>query len=236
MATLLDLLTGSLRLIGSANPGEALDATTAKDALQALNGLIETLNLEHLTNPAGVAQVNVTTTPGQAVRTIGVGGNFDAPRPVVIDKATVKAGGCDYPVEILSDDDWADIPIKNVAGIPTGLYYEDTYPLGKVHLYPVPDAAYSMTLWCWSSLPTYTMADLNAELVLPPGYARMYRFNLALELAAEYGREPSMSVVNNAVEAKAAIKRANHVAPVAAVDAALRQGRGSCGLAGFLGG
>jgi len=238
MATLQDLLTGSLRLIGAANPGEALDAVTAQDALQALNGLIETLNLEHLTNPTGLTRVDVTTTPGKAAHTIGSGGDFDTSRPVVIEKAFVTIGAGEYEVEVVDDSEWAEIPIKNMTGLPTRLFYDPEFPLGKVYLHPKPSQAYSMALWCWDQLPTYTMDDLNSELVLPPGYARMYRYNLALELAAEYGREPSVAVVNNAVESKAAIKRANHTTPVMGVDDAMLQGGCSngSGLAGFLGG
>jgi len=239
VATVLDLLTGSLRLIGAANPGEALDAQTAKDALQALNDRIETLNLEHLTNPKGVTRLDVTTTPNQAAHTIGTGGNFNVPRPVVIDKALVTFAGAEHPVEIVDDDHWAAIPIKDMAGLPTTLYYEPAYPLGKVHLYPKPDGAYSLALWCWDSLPTYTMAQLNVEMPLPPGYRRMLRFNLALDLASDgYGKEPSASVVNNAVESLAAIKRANHTTPIMEVDGAFLQGGCPAGgdRAAFMGG
>lgn len=234
MATLLDLLTGSLRLIGAANPGEALDAVAAKDALDALNDLIEGLNLEHLTNPTGVNRVDVTCVAGQAMHTIGTGGNFNVPRPVVIDKAYVIINGAEYPVEVVDDDEWAAIPLKNLSGIPTRLFYEPGFPLGQIFLHPKPAQAYALALWCWDALPTYTMADLNQQLVLPPGYRRMYRFNLAVELASDgYGREPSASVVNNAIESKAVVKRANHVAPLMGVDGF--EG-GSSGLAAFLGG
>lgn len=235
MATLLDLLTGSLRLIGAANPGEALDAVAAKDALQALNDLIEGLNLEHLTNPTGVNRVDVTCVAGQAMHTIGTGGNFNTPRPVVIDKAFVTVNGAEYPIDVVGDDEWAAIKIKSLAGIPRTLFYEPRFPQGQVFLHPKPAQAFSLALWCWDSLPTYTMADLNSALVLPPGYARMYRYNLALELAPEYGREPSAAVVNNAVESKAAVKRANQSAPLMAVDGFEGSNSGS-GLAAFLGG
>ena len=236
MATLLDLLTGSLRLINAANPGEALDAVAARDALYVLNDLIEGLNLEHLTNPTGVSRVDVTCVSGQAVHTIGTGGNFNTSRPVVIDKAFVIVGGVEYEVEAIEADRWSEISDKTFRGIPTTLYYEPEFPLGKVHLYPVPDQAYGLALWCWDSLPTYTMANLSQQLVLPPGYARMYRYNLALELAPEYGKDPSVAVVNNAIESKAAVKRANHVAPMMRVDDAFQMGSCSASLSDFLGG
>jgi hypothetical protein len=237
MATLLDLITGAARLIGVANPGEALDAVAAQDALQALNGLIETLNLEHLTNPTGVSRVDVTCTAGKAFHTIGPGGDFDLPRPVAIDKAYMLIGSGEYPVEVIGDDVWADIPVKGVSAIPLQLYYEPENPLGKVFLWPRPAQNYAMALWVWDSLPTYTMAQLNQQLVLPPGYARMYRYNLALELAPEYGREPSAAVVNIATESKAAVKRANQTTPLMEVDGVpLSGGHSSTNLARFLSG
>lgn len=231
MATLLDLLTGAARLIGAANPGEALDAVAAKDALQNLNDLIETLNLEHLTNPTGLTRQDVTCAPGQAMRTIGTGGEFNVPRPVVIERAYVTLNGQEPEVEVVDADRWSEIPDKTTTGIPEQLYYEADAPLGKVRLYPVPDQAYALALWCWDALPTYTMAQLGTQITLPPGYARMYRYNLALEMAAEYGKDPSAAVINNAVESKAAIERANQTAPLMAVDGFEGHGRG---LAAFL--
>lgn len=237
MATLLDLITGAARLIGAANPGEALDAVAAQDALNALNGLIESLNLEHLTNPTGLTRQDVTCAPGQAMRTIGTGGDFNVPRPVIIERAFVTLSGQEYEVEVVDADRWSEIPDKALTGIPEKLYYEADAPLGKVRLYPVPSQAYAMALWVWDALPTYTMAQLNQQLVLPPGYARMYRYNLALEMAAEYGREPFAAVVNNAVEAKAAVKRANQTTPLMEVDGVPMSGRhSSTNLAQFLSG
>ena len=235
MAKVRDLLAGSLRLIGVLDPGEAMDAEAARDALQALNELIESLNLEQLVNPRGVAQVDVTTTPSQAVHTIGTGGNFNVTRPVAIDRATVTVNGCDYPVEVVGGDEWSAISIKNLSGIPETLYYDHAYPLGQVHLYPKPDQAYALALWCWDSLPTY--ASINDTLILPPGYAKMLRYNLALDLASEWGRDLLPAVVQNALESKAAVKRANHVTPLLSVDPAMVPGHGlDSGYSAFLGG
>ena len=232
MAKVRDLLAGSLRLIGALDAGDAMEAAVARDALQALNELIETLNLEHLTNPTGVNRVGVTCVAGQAMHTIGTGGNFNTPRPVVIDKAFVTINGVEYPVEVVGDDEWAAIPIKNLAGIPRKLFYEPGFPLGQVFLYPKPAQAYALALWVWDSLPTYT--SINETLILPPGYARMYRYNLAVELAPEWGRDLPPVVIQNALDSKAAIKRVNQTAPLMECDLTISQGGGS--LAAFLSG
>ena len=222
MAKVRDLLAGSLRLIGVLDSGEAMEADAARDALQALNDLIETLNLEHLTNPRGRVRVDVACTAGQGLRTIGPGGNFDAARPVVIDLATVTVSGYEYPVTVVEADRWAEIPDKALTGIPDTLYYDPAAPLGKVHLYPVPDQAYALALWVWDSLPTYV--SINETLVLPPGYARMLRYNLAVDLAPEWGRALSPAVIQTAIDTKAAIKRANQTAPVMECDLTIHRG------------
>lgn len=232
MAKVRDLLAGSLRLIGVLDAGDAMEAAVARDALQALNELIETLNLEHLTNPRGRVRVDVTCTPGQGLRTIGTGGDFNVARPVVIDLATVTFGGYEHPVEVVDADRWAAIPDKTRTGIPDTLYYDPAAPLGRVNLYPVPDQAYALALWVWDSLPTYT--SINEMLVLPPGYARMYRYNLALDLAPEWGKDIPPAVIQNALDSKAAIKRANQATPVMECDLTFSRGGGS--LAAFLAG
>lgn len=232
MATVRTLLEGALRLAGVLGSGEAMKADEARDALQALNDLIESLNLQHLTNPRGVVRFDGTCTPALAVHTIGAGGTFDTTRPVVIERATVTLDGLEQPLEVVDSDEWSDIPDKTRTGLPETLYYEDGYPLGSVHLYPVPDRAYSVALWAWDSLPTYS--SINATLSLPPGYARMLRYNLAVELAPEFGFEVRPSVALGAAESLAAIKRANQSAPVLTGDLTIRPG--SPRLSSFLGG
>lgn len=236
MAAVRDLLTGAFRLIGVVDPSEALDGQSAKDGLQVLNELIESLNLEHLLNPTGVNRLDVTTTAGQAMHTIGAGGNFDTTRPVAIDKAFVTVGTGEYPVQVVDDNEWAALPIKNIQGIPTKLYYEPEYPLGKVYLWPKPSQAFNLVLWVWDRIPTFT--TVNDTLSLPPGYARMLRYNLAVELAIEWGRAVRPEVAQIAMDSKAAIKRVNEIVPLLGVDEALMQGSTGSGtnMASFLAG
>jgi hypothetical protein len=52
-------------------------------------------------------------------------------------------------------------------------------------------------------------ALLNTTLAFPPGYLRAFRYNLACELAAEFGVEPSPSVQRIAMTSKRNVKRIN---------------------------
>jgi hypothetical protein len=65
----------------------------------------------------------------------------------------------------------------------------------------------SVDIFSWSQIDQFT--DVNADIVLPPGYEKALRYNLALEMAPEYGKNPSEIVVAGALTAKAAIKSFN---------------------------
>lgn len=235
MATVRDLIAGSMRLIGALDPNEAMEGAVALNALVILNDLIESLNLEHYINPTGVTRADVTLTAGRAFHTIGAGGDFNLPRPVVIERAYVITGSAEINVEVVSDEEWSDIPIKGITGLPQKLWYEPESPLGKVYLWPKPGVAYAMALWVWDALPAF--ASLDTVIGLPPGYARMLRYALAIELAPEFQRTPSPAIVAMAADAKAAIKRVNLITPTMACDDALTGGGGSgTNMAGFLSG
>jgi len=53
-------------------------------------------------------------------------------------------------------------------------------------------------------------ATLATTLVVPPGYLRAFRFNLAAEIAAEFGVEPPPQVQRIAMSSKRNIKRINN--------------------------
>ena len=53
-------------------------------------------------------------------------------------------------------------------------------------------------------------ATLATNIVLPPGYQRAFRYNLACELAPEFGVEPSRQVQRIAMSSKRNIKRINN--------------------------
>ena len=53
-------------------------------------------------------------------------------------------------------------------------------------------------------------ATLATQLHFPPGYLRAFRYNLACEMAPEFGTEPSAQVRRIAMSSKRNIKRINN--------------------------
>jgi hypothetical protein len=65
--------------------------------------------------------------------------------------------------------------------------------------------------WHFVSVEELTQpATLATSLAFPPGYLRAFRFNLACEIAAEFGVEPSRQVQRIAMSSKRDIKRINN--------------------------
>ena len=96
--------------------------------------------------------------------------------------------------------------------------YEPTYPQGTLHVWTVPQQANTLGLMPW--VPLTRLQSLDTEVTFPPGYERWLRHALAVEVAPEYGREPSLIVVANLAQSIAAIKRTNTTVPLLGLDPA----------------
>jgi hypothetical protein len=65
--------------------------------------------------------------------------------------------------------------------------------------------------WHFISVQELTQpALLSTELFFPPGYMRAFAYNLAMEIAPEFGVEPSPQVQRIAMTSKRNLKRINN--------------------------
>ena len=206
-----DQINGALRLIGMLAEAETPSAATSADALSALNQMIDSWNTERLS--VFTTQDQVFTWPvNQATRTLGPTGNFVGNRPVLVDDSTYfkdTSNGTSYGVKIINEQQYNGIAVKNTTSTyPQVLYVNMGYPDITMTVYPVPTAPLE---WHIVSVEELTQpAVLATTLSFPPGYLRCFRFNLACEIAAEFGVEPSPQVQRIAMTSKRNIKRINN--------------------------
>lgn len=218
-----DLLTAAFRLNGVVASGEALEAAEATDGLATLNRMISSWSNEKLLIYAITAETPLTLTPGDGTYTMGTGGDFTN-RPQELERAMIRDGSIDYPVALITIDEYAAIPNKSLQSTyPQKLYDDGGYPQRTLTLWPVPSAAKSLILYAKRVLTA--IATLDTDISLPPGYERALVFNGAMELAPEYGKQVPDSVAMIAVESKASIKRANNRTALLRCDEALSRGR-----------
>ena len=210
MTTAGDIIYGALRLIGQLAEGEVPSADTAQDALAAMNMMIDSWSTERLAVYATQDQV-FTWPAGQAVRTLGPTGDFVGLRPVLLDDATyyVDPQGLSFMPAIINEAEYNAIVLKTVTSTyPQVIYAEASNPNATYSIYPVPTQA---LVWHFISvLELAQPATLGTQLVFPPGYLRAFRYNLACELAPEFGVEPSPQVTRVAMVSKRNLKRINN--------------------------
>jgi hypothetical protein len=130
-------------------------------------------------------------------------------------------------MEIINENQFAQIFVKSVSStIPLWLYSDGASPNTNINLWPVPQQNSQLVLY--SLKPLTQFATLNDSIVLPPGGNRMLRFNLAVEIAPEYGKNELDPKITTIAEAsKANFKRANQKPLYMSTDDALSGPRGS---------
>lgn len=224
MATVAELIRGAFRTLGVLATEETPKASEQADALVTLNDMLASWAGERLALFATLRSTH-TLTPSLSPHTIGTAGTFNTTRPVRVDAASISpsgAAGSETPLRLLTDAEWQGTQGKTETGSPSGLWVEASYPLMKLYLNPVPNAADTLVLYTWQQLGGFTSA--NEDFDFPPGYARAIRFNLAKELAAEYGASLSAEAVAIADESKSSLKRLNQQASYLRCDSAVLQG------------
>lgn len=212
--TVNDLINGSLRLIGVLAEGENPSAQQQTDAFNALNDLVDSLSNESLLIWSKLSET-FNLVAGQQTYQFGNGApdwNSSTGRPQLIENALIippqTTPQPQLPMRILNKDEWAGIILKNIQStIPLFLYPDYANPYCNCNLWPEPQCNTTIIVYSWKPLADFT--SLTEEIELPPGYDRMLRFNLAVELAPEYGKEASQTVLGIAIQSKSKIKRMN---------------------------
>jgi hypothetical protein len=200
----------ALRLLGVLAEGETPSASVSQDSMMALNQMIESWNTERLS--VFCTQDQVFTWPsGLISRTLGPTGDFVGNRPVLLDDSTYYVGnnGVSYGIKFINQDQYNGIAVKTVTStFPQVIFVNETYPNVEMYVYPRPTQD---LVWHFISVQELSQpATLATSLLFPPGYLRAFVYNLAMELAPEFGVEPSPQVKRIAMTAKRNLKRINN--------------------------
>lgn len=211
MTTAGDIINGSLRLLGMLAEGETPSAATSQDALSAMNQMIESWNLEKLM--IYNTQDQMFTWPTDTItRTLGPTGDFVGNRPILLEDSTYyrdPTTNVSFGIKFINQQQYDGIAVKTVTSTyPQVIWVNMTNPDITMTIYPKPTRALE-----WHFISAQEIAQpvtLVDTLAFPPGYLRAFRYNLALEMAPEFGVEPSNDVRRIAVVSKRNLKRINN--------------------------
>jgi hypothetical protein len=181
--TVLDLIKDAMIEINLLALGQEPSGEDASYGLRKLNRLMDTLTARKVFVYAHLF-TQYTTVASRAVHTIGPGGDFDvtAGRPIrIVSAAWVLDNDVNTPVDVQDADWWSQQSIPSqTSTIPTDLYYEPEFPLGKVSLWPIPTVAGTLQLETESLLTQFTA--LTQAFAMPPGYWDLITYALSISL------------------------------------------------------
>jgi hypothetical protein len=211
MTTAGDQINGALRLIGQLAEGEQPSVATAQDALTAMNQMLDSWSTERLAVFSTQDQV-FTWPPNVISRTLGPSGDFVGNRPILLDDSTYfkdPTNGISFGIKIINQQQYDGIAVKTVTSTyPQVMWINMDYDSIDMYVYPVPTKALE---WHFISVTELAQpATLDTVLSFPPGYMRAFKYNLACEIAAEFGVEPSQQVSRIAMSSKRTLKRINN--------------------------
>lgn len=225
-----DLITFVLRASGINGVGQTPSAEDANTGLQWLRNLMAQWQRKRwmIWNEQEVSLIST----GANFYTIGPGQDFDTARPDKIHSAWCRLqpfGGpnpVDLPLAIIeAKEDWAGITIKDLVSLPAAVFYDSSFPVGRVFFWPVPSAAhYEMHLVLKASLPVYT--TLTDPLAVPDEYLEAMTWWLCVRMQMSYGLPSNRDHVAAMKEAMNTVMLANTQIPQLGIPAALGGRRG----------
>ena len=197
----LDIIKRALRLSNNLASGETPSAAEAEDGLVALNGMIDSWQIERLmiytiqrvtTDVLGNV---LALTPGSQSYAVGQGvqsqyPQFNIPRPPRIEGVSIiylanPSQPLEIPCQMLTKDQWAAIPVKNIQStIPLQCWNDLSFPNMILNFWCIPSIVNNLALYCWNPLSFFP--NLNTLLSFPPGYIEALVYPLAIRLAAEW--------------------------------------------------
>jgi hypothetical protein len=206
-----DQINRALRLIGVLAEGETTSASVMQDSLMALNQMIDSWNTERLSVFSTQDQI-FTWPAGLITRTLGPSGDFIGLRPVLLDDATYyrdPGTNVSFGIKFINQQQYNGIAVKTVTSTyPQVIFVNMTFPDVTMTIYPRPTRDLE---WHFISVQELdNPATLATNLFFPPGYLRAFTYNLAMEIAPEFGVEPSPQVQRIAMTSKRNLKRINN--------------------------
>jgi hypothetical protein len=229
--TARDLISDALRTIGVIAADENPSASEAQQGLSKLNQLIGKWRTQRL-NAWAIVSERFPFVANKKVYTMGPDGDFDTERPQKVTKVQLyyTQNGVtlplNMPIQMLNLDQYQNFIVPDTASsIPQYCYVDDSYPLRNIYFYTVPNVVDSVDIFHWTVLQS--VPTLGTTFEIPDGYLLALVLDLAMHLAPQYGAAAVAAaglIAEQAIDAKAAIKRINMPALLMQCDTALLPG------------
>ena len=120
----------------------------------------------------------------------------------VIDAFIRSSANADTPVLPTSRMRYNEKSDKFSVDTPSEYYYDHSYPNGVIFFYKTPSAALRIYMDVWQPFAQFAVTNYDTTVNLPNAYARALKWNVAVELAPEYGKDIPQIVAANAISSQ----------------------------------
>lgn len=201
------------------HPGQGISPSEADEGLGLLNSMIDGWKIEGLLMYC-TRRSTWDVVIGQAVYSIGPGGDFDMERPEHIHRASylVPSTPSNRPAEIamsviLTFEEWQQIIVKSTQStFPFAIYYQPFVPLGAINFYPVPNQVSTIVLYTPQTMSE--VATVDDPIIVPNGFREMLEYNLAVAVHELYPKKPMAASVEVKAEWYKRRVKANQLTPL----------------------
>lgn len=212
MTTARDIIELALFDAGVFGTGQAIPGSDANKALIRMNEMIAQWQRQRWLVYV-LKDVSATMT-GATSYLIGAGQTFATARPDRLEAAYIRQTTppaprqVDTPLEIVqSREAYSNIVLKQLASFPRYIFYESSYPYGRLYPWPLPSSSYDLHVIVKEALQTF--AALNTAYSMPDEYKAALRWNLQVVLMAAYRMPPDATVMGQAKSSLNIIRNTN---------------------------
>lgn len=215
----MDVCVAAMQELGVLAASETPSGDDADFVLSKLNRLIDNWNArqENIYTSEFLTFTLIANTQPLTIGPSASSPNFTVTqRPVSIDAANVILNNVSpsvrVPLNVHNDPKWwMNVSVPGVeTTLSSDLYYQPTWPLGRIYLWCEQTYPYDLELLCRLVLAEAVFAT---NLVMPQGYWDAMVLTLAENIAAPFRRKIDPNLSMRAREARAQIQANNTVVP-----------------------
>lgn len=204
--TYQDIINNSLSILGVIAAGETPSASDTATSLSILQVMFDGWNIQQVAIYKSVRQLFALS--GAQAYTIGSGATWNTARPLrILGASVISSNGASQPCKVASAAEFAAANNQKTQNglFADALYCDFAHPVSTVSLTPIPAFGGQIELFMWqSALTTPSAASDTADL--PPGFLEAIQYNLAVRLAAPFGK--SLQLTPEVAELAASLKQA----------------------------
>jgi hypothetical protein len=228
LITFGDLINLAFLTAGIVGQGQSVGAQDMTNATQMLNAMLgQWQRRRYLVYYLEETSISAT---GAQSYSVGPGCDFNiGSRPSEINYAFARQvinanpNQIDYPLSLLpARETYAQVAMKQLEAFPQWAWYQASYPIGNLFVYPVITSQFTIYIGYPALLQIVT--SLTNKINLPPEYMEALLYNLAVTLAGAYQLSPNSVIVARAGAALETLRTANAQVPQMRMPNILRSG------------